>query len=316
MTTRTSSDRHHDDRLPGEAALTRLYRAVGSLAPPEALDRRILAEAEAAVARDRRQAARRMRWAAPAAAAAVVVLSASLILMLKDRGIVDYLKLTAPSPHQPPALQPEPAPPVIAAEEAAKKAAAPSSKPEPVPPASPAFDMAADVKQREEQPHLPARPPETASRGWRTQTGSEERSHASIATPDTAMVSAVGADVIYVQATGNPEAYQFVVGIRAPATGCEQYVDWWEVLTEDGQLLYRRVLSYSHKDKQPFITTGGPVPIQPDAVVWVRAHMNNSGYGGRALRGSVQAGFQPAELPAEFAAALARQPPLPGECAY
>lgn len=125
-----------------------------------------------------------------------------------------------------------------------------------------------------------------------------------------------GADVIYVQSSGEPGAYQLVVGLRGPVSGCEQYVDWWEVVTEDGRLLYRRVLSRSHADKQPFISTGGPVPMQPDTVVWVRAHMSNSGYGGRASRGSVEGGFQPAELPAEFAAALARQPPFPGECAY
>ena len=93
----------------------------------------------------------------------------------------------------------------------------------------------------------------------------------------------VQADVIAVQASGSPGAYQFNVGIRSPDKGCAQYADWWEVVSTDGKLLYRRVLLHSHVDEQPFTRSGGPVPIQPDTVVWVRAHMNTGGYGGAAM---------------------------------
>lgn len=126
----------------------------------------------------------------------------------------------------------------------------------------------------------------------------------------------VQADVIAVQASGQPGAYQFNVGIRSPDKGCAQYADWWEVVSTDGKLLYRRVLLHSHVDEQPFTRSGGPVPIQPDTVVWVRAHMNTGGYGGMAFKGSVKTGFKQAMPDAEFATGLAKQAPLPDGCDF
>lgn len=124
------------------------------------------------------------------------------------------------------------------------------------------------------------------------------------------------ADVISVQVSGNEGAYQFSVQVRSPDTGCEQYADWWEVVTEQGELVYRRVLLHSHVGEQPFTRSGGPVDILADSVVWVRAHMNPGGYGGQALRGSVRDGFEPAQTDSDFAADLAQQPPLPDDCAF
>lgn len=124
------------------------------------------------------------------------------------------------------------------------------------------------------------------------------------------------ADVVSVQVSGSEGAYQFSVQVSSPDTGCDQYADWWEVLTDRGELVYRRVLLHSHVGEQPFTRSGGPVDIQADSVVWVRAHMNNGGYGGQALKGSVQDGFEPAELSPDFAADLADQPPLPEDCAF
>ena len=112
----------------------------------------------------------------------------------------------------------------------------------------------------------------------------DSRLQGTLAKETTAM--GVTADVLAVQATGQPGAYEFSVSIRSPDKGCAQYADWWEVVSKDSKLLYRRVLLHSHVDEQPFTRSGGPVPIQPDTVVWVRAHMNNSGYGGIAFMGS------------------------------
>lgn len=84
----------------------------------------------------------------------------------------------------------------------------------------------------------------------------------------------------------------------------------------DGKLLYRRVLLHSHVDEQPFVRGGGPVSIRPDTVVWVRAHMHPGGYGGVAFKGSVHAGFKPAELSPAFAAGLAQTPPRPEGCDF
>ena len=124
----------------------------------------------------------------------------------------------------------------------------------------------------------------------------------------------VAADIVSVRATGEPGAYRFDVGIRSPDTGCEQYADWWEVVGRDGRLIYRRVLSHSHVAEQPFPRGGEPVPVEADTVVWVRAHMHPTGYGGTAFKGSVRDGFEAADLTASFAAHLAEKPPRPPDC--
>jgi len=124
------------------------------------------------------------------------------------------------------------------------------------------------------------------------------------------------ADVISVYPSGDANLYQFNVEIASPDTGCDQYADWWEVLSEDGNLLYRRVLLHSHVSEQPFVRSGGPVPITADAVVYIRAHMNTSGYGGQVLRGSVTNGFEIIEIDSGFAADVETMAPLPDGCAF
>ena len=124
------------------------------------------------------------------------------------------------------------------------------------------------------------------------------------------------ANVLSVQVTGNPGIYQFAVEIASPDTGCEQYADWWEVLNEDGKLLYRRILLHSHVNEQPFVRSGGPVEIDADTVVHVHAHMNTVGYGGTVMKGTVQDGFEPVEVEAGFGASLERVPPQPEDCAF
>ena len=126
----------------------------------------------------------------------------------------------------------------------------------------------------------------------------------------------VVADVVSVQAKGSAGAYQFSVEVSSPDTGCEQYADWWEVLDEQGQLLYRRILAHSHTSEQPFVRSGGPVAIDPETPVWVRAHMHPGGYGGVAFRGSVEDGFSEAQPEPDFAAGVADQSPLPDGCAF
>ena len=53
------------------------------------------------------------------------------------------------------------------------------------------------------------------------------------------------ADVVSVSASGTDGAYELLVGVRSPDTGCSQYADWWEVVSEDGALLYRRILNHT-----------------------------------------------------------------------
>jgi hypothetical protein len=124
------------------------------------------------------------------------------------------------------------------------------------------------------------------------------------------------ADVLAVSVSGNAQTYSFSVEIRSPDTGCEQYADWWEVISEDGELIYRRILAHSHVTEQPFTRSGGPVTIDPETIVIVRAHMYPDGYGGAAWRGSVQDGFQEIQLNPDFAIDLLNQDPLPGNCGF
>ena len=136
------------------------------------------------------------------------------------------------------------------------------------------------------------------------------------AQPIVAQSNTAMAEVLEVSVSGNPGAYRFSVTIRSPDTGCDQYADWWEVLTQAGQLSYRRILLHSHVDEQPFTRSGGPAPIQPTDEVIVRAHMHPDGYGALAQQGSVATGFTPITLSADFAADLAAQSPQPSGCNF
>jgi hypothetical protein len=135
------------------------------------------------------------------------------------------------------------------------------------------------------------------------------------ASPDSG--SAVGANIVAVRTSGSPGAYNFAVTLQSPDTGCDRYADWWEVITPDGELLYRRVLAHSHVNEQPFTRGGGPVDVEATTQVIVRAHMNDAGYGGVAFGGSVEAGFAAdASVAAQLAPQLAEQAPLPNGCAF
>ena len=88
------------------------------------------------------------------------------------------------------------------------------------------------------------------------------------------------------------------------------------MLTEDGTLLYRRILAHSHVDEQPFVRSGGPVDIAPDTVVLVRAHMHPGGYGGQAMKGSAAVGFEMVSVAADFAVDVEVLEPQPSGCAF
>lgn len=135
------------------------------------------------------------------------------------------------------------------------------------------------------------------------------------------------AHVTAVSISGSPAAYEFNVSIESADIDCSQYSDWWEVLSEDGALLYRRILEHSHTDENgtsdpdapgnTFTRDGGPVPVDAAAIVIVRAHMSNYGYNGRVMRGSAEAGFSDAtDLEPSFAAAVENEAPQPTGCLF
>jgi hypothetical protein len=124
------------------------------------------------------------------------------------------------------------------------------------------------------------------------------------------------AQVTKVTFSGEENAYTFEVTIESPDTGCEQYADWWEVIDLEGNLIYRRILDHSHVTEQPFTRSGEDIEISQDKEVYVRMHMNNSGYVAQAQKGSVVNGFQATELDVTFAKDLEKAAPLPDGCAF
>lgn len=133
----------------------------------------------------------------------------------------------------------------------------------------------------------------------------------------TPVVDGTGqADVVNVTTSGSAGSYTFAVTVRSDDTGCTLYANWWEVLTAEGDLAYRRILDHSHTSEQPFTRTGGPVPIDGDTEVVVRAHMYPTGYRGGLLRGTVNGGFSPWEPPEGWAADVEQAAPQPDGCLF
>lgn len=124
------------------------------------------------------------------------------------------------------------------------------------------------------------------------------------------------AKILQVEARGEPSAYNFSVTISSPDTGCDRYANWWEVIDEEGNLLYRRILAHSHVDEQPFTRSGGTIALQPNQIGIVRVHMHPTGYSTQAQKGTVTDGFETVTLEPEFALDLAQQEPLPQGCAF
>ncbi len=124
------------------------------------------------------------------------------------------------------------------------------------------------------------------------------------------------ADVVGVGTRGDAGSYTFAVSVRSPDRGCDRYADWWEVLDSDGALLYRRILGHSHVDEQPFERSGGPVPIDADTTVFVRAHLNPGGYGGQLMTGTVVGGFETVTSAPTFAPEIEQAAPQPDGCAF
>ena len=99
------------------------------------------------------------------------------------------------------------------------------------------------------------------------------------------------ADIVNVKANKAGNKYSFSVSVQSPDISCEQYANWWEILSEDGKLLYRRILWHSHTKEQPVTRSGGSLTLRPSQIIYIRAHLNNRGYGGDVYKGSVLDGF-------------------------
>ncbi len=306
--------------LLGATPVSRVYREGAQDQPPPALDTAIVDAARRGAPARRRRFRQPLpaHWLVPLSTAAVVVLSVTLVWTLQRRELAPV-----PAPSGAPAPEARvAAPPAKSALRAERKADAPEEAigsvgkmPAPAPLPDLAQSQALAKKEAAPAPAAPMREMERAAAARPAAPADGVRAESKYRAA-RAMAPAPAAQVISVAVSGAPGAYQFAVGIRSPDTGCDRYADWWEVLSEDGKLLYRRILDHSHVDEQPFVRAGGPVPIQRDTVVWVRAHLHPQGYGGDAFTGSVRAGFRRAALSPTFAVGAASQPPLPQGCAF
>lgn len=128
--------------------------------------------------------------------------------------------------------------------------------------------------------------------------------------------NATAAKILSVTVTGEVANYTFNVEVSSPDTGCDQYADWWEIIAEDGTLVYRRILAHSHVTEQPFIRSGSAINVTENQTLTIRAHMNNLGYGTQVFKGSISSGFSETTIEANYAPDLASQVPLPDGCAF
>ncbi|MGR3274057.1 nSTAND1 domain-containing NTPase [Acaryochloris marina NIES-2412] len=110
------------------------------------------------------------------------------------------------------------------------------------------------------------------------------------------------------------------VNLYGPSKGCEQYIDWWEILSEDQELLDRRTFNTNHEAQQTFPGNSKPIQVAVDQTLLVRAHLHledkdKSGYEARqAWEGNIKDGFKMIRLPENFATDLAKADPQPKPC--
>jgi hypothetical protein len=124
------------------------------------------------------------------------------------------------------------------------------------------------------------------------------------------------ADVLAVYSHEKSNGFKFGVKLKSEERGCKQYADWWEILNEKGELLYRRILVHSHVDEQPFTRWGSLVKIGKKDLLYIRAHMNHFGYNGNLFKGSIEKGFTETKDFPDFNTSIETQTPLPKKCLY
>jgi hypothetical protein len=92
------------------------------------------------------------------------------------------------------------------------------------------------------------------------------------------------ANVLEVAATCKANICNFKVRIRHHDEGWEHYVDRWEVLDVEGNVLATRNLRHPHVEEQPFERgqNGVEIPKEINRVV-IRAHDKYHGFGGKTV---------------------------------
>ena len=134
--------------------------------------------------------------------------------------------------------------------------------------------------------------------------------------PGLAVADGYFAEITKVKASKSffGSSYSIYATVKSSDKDCNHYVNWWEAVSEDGELLCRFVLSHPHSREQPFNRGGSTKSINDDTVFYVRAHMHPFGYSNKGMKGSVKTEFEPVEIPEGFAANLANEGELSSYC--
>ncbi|MCH7481056.1 MAG: hypothetical protein IIC79_06660 [Chloroflexi bacterium] len=105
-------------------------------------------------------------------------------------------------------------------------------------------------------------------------------------------MNSANADVTYVKAVQSDNgSWTFYVTVSHPDTGWEDYLNGWDVVTEDGTILkpnpdspFTRLLLHPHVDEQPFTRSQSGIEIPAGAkIVTVRANDLVDGFGGQEV---------------------------------
>ena len=120
--------------------------------------------------------------------------------------------------------------------------------------------------------------------------------------------------------------YDISVTIQSPNEGCNRYADWWEAITEEGELLHRKILDSSQGFEHQFTSNALIDILDPDQTIIIRGHFSEdidsyrygygTGYTTQSMKGQVSqpSSFQQVRLPSQFAARVERQGEQPKEC--
>lgn len=94
----------------------------------------------------------------------------------------------------------------------------------------------------------------------------------------TSLLLANEAEVQDVSVSKTNGGYTFAVKILHEDSGWKHYVDAYEILDKDGNILGKRVLWHPHENEQPFTRSLTNVKINNIQTVYVRAHDSVDGY--------------------------------------
>ena len=90
--------------------------------------------------------------------------------------------------------------------------------------------------------------------------------------------SANEAEIQDVKVSKNSGAYTFSVKILHEDSGWEHYVNRYEVLDKDGNVIATRTLWHPHENEQPFTRSLSGVKLKETTTVYIRANDSVDGY--------------------------------------